>query len=345
MLRPEQSLAIATLSDADYVHDVAFDYYGARLAVCTSSLKIIIFGREADDNAWEETAVITMPRGKGHMGPIWRLSWGGPEYGEPLASCSEDCTVMIWTDRAGRPSGRASSSGVGWVHCETLTCDKAVLGVRFAPSAFGLKVAACTAERVRVFECAGSSPDGHWGPGDIVESPKGVASAAVSGAAIDWMHPPFGAGAAADDHECLAVASAGQLSIYSKRANHWTELDARAHETLREVKDVAWCPNLCRPYELVATCGTGAALWRVTMDSLDRGNRRDVATGLQLSLLTQLVPESVEGSLIWRCSWNLTGTSLALCPEGGEGFVSVWKASGLADEWQQECDVETDVGH
>merc|ERR1740117_2443512 len=110
LLRQDTQIRLPTLNDADYVHDIAYDYYGTRLAICTSSLCISIFSApsatgstatgEESSGEWVETARMT----QAHTGPIWRLSWGPPDCGEPLASCSEDRTVAIWSNRTQRGS-------------------------------------------------------------------------------------------------------------------------------------------------------------------------------------------------------------------------------------------------
>mmetsp|Transcript_61861 Transcript_61861/g.135933 ORF Transcript_61861/g.135933 Transcript_61861/m.135933 type:complete len:365 (-) Transcript_61861:92-1186(-) len=359
MLQMDQQVRLPTLSEADYVHDIAYDYYGTRLALCTSSLRISIFtaptSSGSQDNssaAWTETARME----RAHAGPIWRLSWGHPEHGEPLVSCSEDHVITVWYQ--GRGGGAAATQRLGegcsglpsWQRRAQLQCDGPVVDVRFAPAPVGIKLAACTADgRAKVFECVNALDLRSWEPEDL-ELPgqrpaAAAAGAGCSSAALDWMPAPFGSGG--DEHgEALAVAGrAGRLAIWVKeKAGRWKELaGTEAHPVAGGgVKDVAWCPNLCRPYEIVATCGAGAALWRVDFSTQDEGyggtyGRKETSCACQLQLLKQLMPSADEACLVWRCSWNLTGTTLALCPEGGE--VSVWKATASL-EWRPECEID-----
>lgn len=37
---------------------------------------------------------------KGHTGPVWKVVWGHPEYGQILASCSFDRSVIIWEEQS-----------------------------------------------------------------------------------------------------------------------------------------------------------------------------------------------------------------------------------------------------
>lgn len=380
MLSFDQHVQLPTLSEADYVHDIVYDYYGTRLALCTSSLRISIFsapaGSQAEpgaaaagSGAWTETARME----RAHAGPIWRLSWGHPEFGEPLASCSEDRVVTIWycdpaANNASAAVAQRGSDGSralpSWQRRAQLQGEGPFVDVRFAPSSIGLKLAACTADgRAKIFECVNRLDLRSWEAEDLESlahrapatsaSPTASAAAgagAVPGAnfcasaALDWMRAPFG-GSGDERGEVLAVAGrAGRLAIWSRDNNRWKEVvSSEAHPVQSGgVKDLAWCPNLCRPYEIIATCGAGARLWRVDFPSQDEAygapqSRKVPSPACQLQLLKELVPAADEVCPVWRCSWNLTGTTLSLCPESGE--ISVWKANASLD-WRQECGIE-----
>jgi len=381
MLRFEGETWLPTLNGADYVHDIAYDFYGTRFAICTSSLRISVFstsegkavGAEGETAPWTEIARMD----RAHGGPIWRLGWGHPEYGQPLASCSEDCTVTIWS--GGRSQGatnRGAESSMGaatpgplnppaWQRRWSVSGEGPWVDVRFAPAPLGLKLAAVTFDgKARVFECVNALDLRAWEPEDIetqTNRPTAASSqpaqpgpAAATGgrngsmsAALDWMCVPFGGGG--EEHsETIAVGGrGGRLSIWSK-SSRWKELaseEAHPRET-GGVKDVAWCPNLCRPYEIVATCGAGARLWRVDIPSMNETQgvmhaRKDFGNpSCRLQLLMELIPAADRACPVWRCSWNLMGTTLALCPESGE--VSIWKCNASL-QWRRECEVETGI--
>eukprot|EP00419_Tripos_fusus_P010848 CAMPEP_0172658560 /NCGR_PEP_ID=MMETSP1074-20121228/2857_1 /TAXON_ID=2916 /ORGANISM="Ceratium fusus, Strain PA161109" /LENGTH=320 /DNA_ID=CAMNT_0013473879 /DNA_START=252 /DNA_END=1215 /DNA_ORIENTATION=+ len=236
------------------------------------------------------------------------------------------------------------------------------LDVRFAPAPLGLKLAAVTSDgKARVFECVNAMDLRAWEPEDIetqTHRPSAASSqpaqpdrtlAAATGsslgcmsAALDWMCVPFGGGGE-ERSEALAVGGrGGRLGIWAK-SNRWKELvSEEAHPPASGgVKDVAWCPNLCRPYEIVATCGAGARLWRVDFPSADEtqgvtNTRKDSGNACRLQLLMELIPAADKACPVWRCSWNLMGTTLALCPESGE--LSIWKCNASL-KWRRECEV------
>lgn len=77
----------------DMVHDVQLDYYGKRLATCSSDRTVKVF-----DLSGEQRTLIADLRG--HEGPIWQISWAHPRYGSLLASASFDHRVIIWKEGA-----------------------------------------------------------------------------------------------------------------------------------------------------------------------------------------------------------------------------------------------------
>lgn len=77
---------------ADMVHDVQFDYYGRRLATCSSDRTIKIWEIVGDK---QQTLLADLA---GHEGPVWQVCWAHPKYGSLLASCSFDHKVIVWKE-------------------------------------------------------------------------------------------------------------------------------------------------------------------------------------------------------------------------------------------------------
>lgn len=82
-----------TNSHDDLVHDAVLDYYGRRLATCSSDRTVKVFS--VDNNDQSPQLVDTL---RGHEGPVWQLAWGHPKFGSVLASCSYDGSVLIWKE-------------------------------------------------------------------------------------------------------------------------------------------------------------------------------------------------------------------------------------------------------
>lgn len=75
----------------DMVHDIQFDYYGRRVASCSSDRTIKIF--DVAGGQPRQLADLI-----GHEGPVWAVSWGHPKFGTLLASCSYDHRVIVWKE-------------------------------------------------------------------------------------------------------------------------------------------------------------------------------------------------------------------------------------------------------
>lgn len=75
----------------DQVHDAQLDYYGRRLATCSSDKTIKIFEVVGE----QHTHLADL---KGHEGPVWQVCWAHPKFGSLLASCSFDHRVIVWKE-------------------------------------------------------------------------------------------------------------------------------------------------------------------------------------------------------------------------------------------------------
>jgi nucleoporin SEH1 len=64
-----------------------YDYYGKRIATCSSdqTIKIwdVVEGSYRNSYTW-----------KAHNGSIWKVEWSHPSFGQLIASCSSDRTGL-----------------------------------------------------------------------------------------------------------------------------------------------------------------------------------------------------------------------------------------------------------
>ena len=287
-------------SESDYVHDVSYNFYGDRLALCTSSQTIAVW-ELTDEKDWKETSRIE----NAHAGPIWRLDWAHPEFGQVIASCSEDRTISIW----------ASSAG-GWKRRATLTdSPHAVTDVQFAPRQFGLKFAACTADGiVRVYEASDPLNLSVWEVEDFSTGEAGGCSA------LSWC-------SGADAERIGVVGESGKIKVY-ERKNRWV-LIAESDAGHGALKDCAWAPNLCRDADWIAACGDSSTVnvYALKENPVDR----TASLVLVHSIETGVSP-------IWRCAWSITGDILSLAPETGK--VQLWRLAGIGGHvaWERMHD-------
>ena len=76
---------------ADMIHDAQFDYYGRRLATCSSDKTVKIFDVVGEQH-------VHLADLRGHEGPVWQVAWAHPKFGTLLASCSFDHRVIVWKE-------------------------------------------------------------------------------------------------------------------------------------------------------------------------------------------------------------------------------------------------------
>ncbi len=68
------------------------NYYGTRLATCSSDRIIKIFEVKPNGQTYPIAELI------GHEGPVWQVVWAHPKYETILASCSFDRKVIVWKE-------------------------------------------------------------------------------------------------------------------------------------------------------------------------------------------------------------------------------------------------------
>lgn len=162
------------------IHDVAYDYFGRRVAVCSSDLWIRIYDDSVKTAEW-----------KAHGGSIWRLSWAHPEFGQVLASCSFDRKICVWEERGDTEESTLASNGAWRLARELQDSRDSVNHVTFAPKRWGLLLASCSADRkVRLHEAPDVMDLANWGLTAEFEADAGKARAAVAPQCVAWNPSP-----------------------------------------------------------------------------------------------------------------------------------------------------------
>ncbi|KAJ3062920.1 GTPase-activating protein S13, partial [Podochytrium sp. JEL0797] len=127
----------------DILHDAQLDYYGRRLATCSSDASVKIFEVANDNHRLVDTL-------KGHQGPVWQVAWAHPKFGTVLASCSYDANVYIWREY----------NGVWSKVMEHQAHSSSVNSISFAPHEYGLILACASSDgKISIITC---KEDGAW---------------------------------------------------------------------------------------------------------------------------------------------------------------------------------------
>eukprot|EP00735_Rhodelphis_limneticus_P013136 TRINITY_DN665_c0_g1::TRINITY_DN665_c0_g1_i1::g.28915::m.28915 TRINITY_DN665_c0_g1::TRINITY_DN665_c0_g1_i1::g.28915 ORF type:complete len:325 (+),score=25.94,sp/Q4FZW5/SEH1A_XENLA/46.08/5e-93,WD40/PF00400.27/0.00082,WD40/PF00400.27/1.1e-11,WD40/PF00400.27/3.7e-05,WD40/PF00400.27/0.56,WD40/PF00400.27/3.7e-09,WD40/PF00400.27/0.00058,YmzC/PF14157.1/50,YmzC/PF14157.1/54,YmzC/PF14157.1/3.5e+03,YmzC/PF14157.1/1.1e+04,W_rich_C/PF07483.6/18,W_rich_C/PF07483.6/1.4e+03,W_rich_C/PF07483.6/3.4 TRINITY_DN665 len=288
----------------DIVHDVAYDYYGRRMATCSADQFIKIW-ELGEDGSWKCVA-----SWKAHSGPVNRIAWAHPEFGQVIASCSFDRTINIWEEVL-RPSHSGEGSSLTWLRRATLmdSRDK-VNDVKFAPHHVGLKFAACSSDgTVRIYEAPDPLNLTLWTPAGEFEASKGGATS------CSWCSSRF-------DPVMLVVGTvdpAIKIWQYNESQRKWVGICTLSGHA-DGIHDVSWAPLMGRHSHYIASGSKdhSVRIWRVTLE--------DDSTAEAETIFSS----DDHGAEVWRVEWNVTGT--ALSSSGDDGKVRVWR-SDLNGEW------------
>ncbi|KAG8934479.1 GTPase-activating protein S13 [Tulasnella sp. 417] len=334
-LTAPQSTPVET-SHEDMIHDAQLDYYGKRLATCSSDRTIRIF--DVIDGE-KKGAGVTL---KGHSGPVWQVAWGHPKYGNILASCSYDGKVFIWKEQAG-PSGAASGN---WTKIKEYAAHSAsVNSVSWAPHELGAIVACGSSDgkiSVLTFENDGKwnveQFDGHVGGCTAVSWAPATLPGSLINPATTATPNPASAPATAQQQptsppSVKRFVSAGcdnKVKIWVHKPSAPSGSSAwQLEETLEGhadwVRDVAWAPNIGLPRSYIATASQDKTVCVWTKDSPGAPWAKTILEG-----------GSGEGNkffpdVVWRASWSLAGNILAV--SCGDGKVTLWKEN-LKGGWE-----------
>lgn len=321
MAAPAVAGRIATQHE-DLVHDVAYDFYGKRLATCGADQKIKVWDMDDATGAWSLSA-----EWKAHSGAVFRVAWAHPEFGHLLVSCSYDRTAIVWEEVEEVP-GKSK-----WVKQRDLVDSRGeVTDVRFAPRHLGLRLATCSADGlVRLYEAADVMDLAHWSLVDELDA-RGAKCIAFNPS--PFSPPALLVGYAAAGAE----GGVARLWEQNEAARKWLPLDGgllAGHGG--DVTDVAWAPPMGRSFHLLATASRDKTvrIWRVDLRAAPpsaapapasagaaeagAGGSRRRAEVKEVACLRDHQSE------VWRVEWNVTGTVLA--SSGDDGQVRLWRAS------------------
>lgn len=284
----------------DMIHDAVLDYYGRRLATCSSDKTIKIFEVEGETHRLTETL-------RGHEGAVWCVSWAHPKYGAILASSSYDGSVKIW--RESPPSQGASH----WTNVASFSLHTASVNiVSWSPHESGCLLACASSDgQVSVLEFQ----EGNWTHQIFDAHGQGVnavswAPATVPGSLVSSK--PVGGGV----RRFVTGGSDNTVKIWDynpTERNYTPTVELKGHTDW--VRDVAWAPTILqKSYIASASQDKTVRIW--TTDPSRPNDWKSITLNFD--------------AVIWRVSWSLSGNVLAV--SGGDNKVTLWKEN-LRGEW------------
>ncbi|GIM16627.1 hypothetical protein Vretimale_19194 [Volvox reticuliferus] len=286
----------------DMVHDAQLDYYGRRLATCSSDRTVRVFDIVGDRH--HHLAEL-----RGHEGPVWQVCWAHPKFGSILASCSFDHRVIIWKEGLGNQWQQA------YITPRNLH-TASVNGISWAPYELGLILACASSDGcVSLLEY---KSDGTW---EVNKLPGGhtVGCTAVSwapanapGALVSTKQPQSG-----PVKRLVTSGCDNLIKVWRYGEMGWTEEEVLAGHT-DWVRDVAWAPSLGLPKNTIASASQDGQVF-VWSEGLSGG-------GWERKLVHDFKAP------VWRVSWSTTGSILAV--SDGNNNVTLWKES-MDGIWQE----------
>ncbi|VVC32266.1 WD40/YVTN repeat-like-containing domain,WD40 repeat,WD40-repeat-containing domain [Cinara cedri] len=210
------------------VHDAELDYYGQRLATCSSDKTIKIY------NIQNGTKTLLADI-KGHLGPVWQICWSHPVSGHLLASCSYDKRVVVWKESN------------DWFNIFEFTHESSVNSVAWAPHQHGIILASASSDGsigIHVF-------NKEWSSVTINAHSNGcnsIAWAPFKEQLFGSNQPEFG--------KKLALASGGcdkLIKIWTIQSDQWVQIgEINCHTDW--IRAIDWTCTIGDNRQLIASC-------------------------------------------------------------------------------------------
>jgi WD40 repeat protein len=280
------------------------DYYGKRLATCSSDKTIKIFAIENDQHKLIETL-------HGHEGPVWQVSWAHPKFGVILASCSYDGRVLVWKEE----------NGIWSTITEHRVHNASVNSISWAPSEYGALLLCTSSDgTASVVEFLADGSTKHF-----------TFEAHSIGVNAGTWAPCVGDGKIFEQRRIVTGGCDNLVKIWrftEDGSNVILEDVLQGHTDW--VRDVAWSPsNLGKSYIATASQDRTVLIW--TKETKSDGNAVPNSTWKKTLLSKDKFPD-----VCWRASWSLSGNILAI---SGNDKITLWKEN-LDGEWESAGEVD-----
>ncbi|KAK1948227.1 Protein transport protein SEC13 B [Phytophthora citrophthora] len=336
----------------DMIYDIQLDYYGKRLATCSSdrtfrvydvSKAIVANGDNGDksvstdgqgEQQEQQLHVLqhVVPLADDSAAPIHRVAWAHPKFGAVLALAAQDGKVYIYREELVQQGAGGVSNVTEWrlKHVHEFH-SLAVLSVAWAPYEYGLCLASASADGQVSFLTR--MREGWVVSSSFRNSEEGMGCTSVSWAPYNSLGSQ---GAQGPIQRVVTGSCNDAITIWqfvtapqdggNPGNSYWEMVNIPLYGHNDWVRDVAWAPNVGIPANVIAS---GSDDHTVRIWTQDEADGEWVSTVLH----TFRAP-------IYRINWSLTGSVLSVA--AGDDEVTFWKQQSN-HEWTQMSSV-TDQG-
>lgn len=254
------------------LHDVRLDYYGKRVAAGSADGTVHIW--DITDNQQKPAGLL-----KGHEGPVWKVAWAHPKFGNLVATCGYDMKVIVWKE--------VSPTQWTMVYVDS-SHTASVNDVEFCPWEHGLRLA-CASSDGTISVLTHQATDQQWRRATFAAHPGGAQ-------ALSWMTPPpFRDNAPAPPMRLVTGGCDHAVAVWKCEGDVWAQEPPLPPTHTDWVRSVAWRPD---GSNVIASGGwdQSTVIWKQEVEGQPfRPISRIQATG------------KVEG-----VSWSVTGSVLAV---------------------------------
>ncbi|KRZ78833.1 Protein SEC13 -like protein, partial [Trichinella papuae] len=279
------------------INDCQVDFYGTKLATCSSDRLVKIYDIKSDGQYMAEAEL------NDHQGPVWQCSWAHPMFGNMLATCSYDKKVIIWKCKERK-----------WSKFTEFAChDASVNSVCWAPHEYGMILAFCSADGTATVM---SNIDQSWKQSKILDAHKRGCNA------ISWCPVGFSSSLFEQkaSHASMRLVTGGcdnLVKIWNLNSDNQWELEIALEGHEDWVRGVAWSPTVNSNVHKIASCSQDFTFIIWECNDLDK---KMWIKKFQWRF----------NNVVWHVSWSPCGTTLAVSVSNQE--VSIWKEN-LEKRW------------
>ncbi|GAB5355488.1 hypothetical protein AAMO2058_000209800 [Amorphochlora amoebiformis] len=331
---------------ASHVHNISYDYFGDRIATCSSDLRIRVWELDTQ-GTWRLSG--ELPRV--HNSSIHKVIWVKPDFGQVLASASADGTICIYQESVETGSGRK----IWRLKSRLVASTESIMDIDFSSTRGGdLRLAACSrgGNTVRIYAARGGLNLSQWSKHGEYRVSGGSSCQCLSwcpsvfspamilvgtGSSVHVCREEEGAQKSEEIQSNTSYINSATRNVRSSGNNTEPEgsvwecaikLGKRTHGGT--ILDIVWSPN---PGRISFTFATACIDHKIRIFSLltlgdmdlnPSSFQRPPPTG-EGKVMVKKLAELTHPSAVWSLSFDSIGANLASTDD--EGNVRIWTRS------------------